>query len=77
MKYLELKGKHEQEINKFPMHFAFSNEQFAEVLRKLDVKEDEVKDKLLKIDGGGFIRKTDSDAFNDLFKRHRIELEIA
>ena len=41
MKYYELKEKQAEELNNFPIHFAFSNEQFQEVLRKLDVKEEE------------------------------------
>ena len=34
MKYLELKERQQKEVNDFPFGFAFSNEQFKEMMEK-------------------------------------------
>lgn len=71
--YVELKEKHSKEFNKFPIGFAFSESQFKETMKKLGLKENET-DKIIGIGiGGGFIRKTDVEAFNEMNKRHRQE----
>lgn len=74
-KYVELKNKIQKEVDEFPMGFAFSNEQFEKMKEELGVKEDS---ELLSIGAGGFIRKVDKDAFNELFdnKAKRIDEEI-
>jgi hypothetical protein len=64
MKYLELKEKHQKAINDFPMFFAFNNDQLREGIAKLGANKTE----LLNIGGGGFIRKTDSEAFDALWE---------
>ncbi|MEG0235882.1 MAG: hypothetical protein RSB77_03655 [Bacilli bacterium] len=74
--YSELKKQHQNEVNKFPFIFAFSNKQLAEGMAKLGLKEDETK-KLISIGNGGFIRKTDKEAFNEMFNRHEEELKNA
>ena len=63
-KYLNLKSKHEKEMNAFPMAFAFSNKQFEEAKKKLNVFSN---DELLSIPGGGMIRKTDNAAFTKMY----------
>lgn len=75
-KYIELKNKIQKEVDEFPMGFAFSNEQFEKMKEELGVKEDS---ELLSIGAGGFIRKTDKEAFNELFnnKAKRIDEAIA
>ena len=75
-KYMELKNKIQKEVDEFPMGFAFSNEQFEKMKEELGVKEDS---ELLSIGAGGFIRKTDKEAFNELFnnKAKRIDEAIA
>ena len=75
-KYAELKNKIQKEVDEFPMGFAFSNEQFEKMKEELGVKEDS---ELLSIGAGGFIRKTDREAFNELFnnKAKRIDEAIA
>ena len=55
------------------MGFAFSESQFKETMKKLGLEENET-DKIIGIGiGGGFIRKTDVEAFNEMNKRHRQE----
>ena len=75
-KYMELKNKIQKEVDEFPMGFAFSNEQFEKMKEELGVKEDS---ELLSIGAGGFIRKTDKDAFHELFnnKAKRFDEAIA
>ena len=72
--YLELKGKHERLLNDFPIGFAFNNKQFEEAKIKLGVKNN---DELLSLSNGGFIRKSDSKAFDILFDGYNKETEEA
>lgn len=66
-KYTTLKAKWSEEYNKFPMGFAFSEDQFKEQLKKLGVKS---KEEVVGIGvGGGFIRKTDLEDFKTMVKR--------
>lgn len=73
MKYIELKQQQSKELNDFPMVFAFSDNQFEDGLAKLSITEDEA----CSVPGGGFIRKTDSQALMDLFLRHGKESDEA
>jgi hypothetical protein len=70
--YLEMKARHQKEVEAFPMAFAFNNEQFKEGMEKLgfDVKDTQ---KVLSIGGGGFIRRSDSDAYSAMFERINAE----
>jgi hypothetical protein len=65
-KYLDLKKRHSDEMNAFPMAFAFNNKQFEEAKEKLGVTD---TSELLSIPGGGMIRKTDSDSFTEMWLR--------
>lgn len=68
MNYTDLKNKHRKEVNEFTgIFFAFSNDQFREGLAKLNLPEGE---KVVRIGGGGYIRKDRVQAFTDMFKRH-------
>lgn len=70
--YLQLKSKHQEEVNNFPMMFAFSQKQFEEGMVKLGLNPEDT-DKLYSIGAGGYIRKTDSQAFSELLQRHTKE----
>jgi len=74
--YKTLKEKHQEEVNNFPMAFAFSEEQVKEGLVKLGLSPED-RDKVCSIPGGGFIRKTDAQALNDMFVRHAKEKQEA
>lgn len=67
--YALLKESQQKEFNAFPMAFAFSNQQFDEGMRKLGLEPSE-KDKIVTIDSGAFIKKTDSEAFSEMAIRH-------
>ena len=74
--YLTLKNKHQKEIDEFPLGFAFNDEQFAKMMAKWDLTPDDT-DKIYSIGGGGYVRKSDSDALNKLLERHAQEREAA
>lgn len=74
--YLEMKQAHQKEVNNFPVFFAFSKDQFKEGIERLGLTENDT-DKIYSIGGGGYIRKADSKAFNDLFDKQDKELNKA
>lgn len=74
MKYIDLKQKHQQEVNEFPFGFAFNNKQFKEMMENFGLKETDT-DKIYSIGAGGYIRKTDSEAMEKMFERHRQEMQ--
>lgn len=75
-KYTELKSKHQKEVDAFPFGFAFNQKQFDEMMIKWGLTPDDT-DKIYKIGGGGYIRKTDADAMHEMFDRHEAEWSIA
>lgn len=64
--YAELKEKHQKEFSKFPIKFAFSNEQFENVMREWGYTKEDT-DKVVSVIGGGIVRKQDLQAFHDMF----------
>ena len=74
MNYLELKKKQEELFNSFPMMFAFSDSQFKEGMKKLGLKEEDT-DKVVSIGGGGYIRKSHINDFNNLINTLDKELK--
>jgi len=66
--YEILRNKQQEEFNKFPMGFAFSDEQFKEAMEKLGLTEKDT-DKVVSIGAGGFIRKSDVKLFNEMNNR--------
>lgn len=53
-KYDEIKEKHQKIVDDFPMKFAFSDEQFNQSMKELDLKPDDT-DKVVSI-GYGYIK---------------------
>jgi len=71
--YTYLKDRHQQEINAFPIFFAFNDKQFAEGMTKLGLQPDET-DKIYKLGNiGGFYRKSDGPQLHEMFNRHERE----
>ena len=68
MTYEELKNKHEQEMNAFPLGACFSQKQFEEMMQKWGLTIDDT-DKILSIGGGCYIRKSDRQTFHDMIDR--------
>ena len=71
--YSELKIRHSQEFNNFPICFAFSNEQLEKALLKLGAK----KEDCVSIGAGGIVKKTDRKSFDNLMTRHDTEYKDA
>jgi len=69
-KYQELKEKHQQEFDNLPMFFAFSNDQFTEGMKNLNLDSKTDIDKIFSTFGGGYIRKTDFHLLNEIGEAH-------
>lgn len=74
--YKQLKDKQFKELNAFPLGAAFSNKQFAEMMQKWGLTVDDT-DKIISIGAGCFIRKSDKEAFFNMFNRHEKEKQDA
>ena len=76
-KYVELHRRQQEEVNSFPMFFAFNDRQFAEGMKRLGLKPTDTK-KIYKLGNtGGFYRKSDAQAFRDMMDRHNREMADA
>ena len=75
-KYTELKAKHQKEVDAFPFGFAFNQKQFEEMMTNWGLTPDDT-DKIYSIGGGGYIRKSDSEAMHKMFERHELERKMA
>ena len=75
-KYTELKSKHQKEVDAFPFGFAFNQKQFDEMMTKWGLAPTDT-DKIYKIGGGDYVRKSDADAMNEMFARHESERKAA
>lgn len=71
-KYEEIKNKHQKRVNDFPLGFTFSNKQFKDMMEKWGLTEKDT-DKIVSIDGGGFLRKTDIEEYNKMWTEIRKE----
>lgn len=74
--YRQLKNRQQEEFNKFPLGFAFSNSQFKEMMEKWGLKETDT-DKIYSIGLGGYVRKSDHAAFHEMLSRHSKEFKQA
>lgn len=72
-KYTELKKRHQQEVDAFPMVWAYSKEQLTDGMKKLGVESEEELCFLGAGLGGGIIKKTDKQRFLDMLRSHRKE----
>ena len=75
-KYTELKAKHQAEVIAFPFGFAFNQSQFDEMMKKWGLKPTDIRE-ILSIGGGGYIRRSDADAFKEMMGRHEAEHKAA
>lgn len=75
-KYIELKKKQQEEINRLPLGFAFGMKQFKEMMEKWGLSMSDT-DKILSIGSGGYIQKKDYELLLQTFKRHAEERQKA
>lgn len=76
-RYAILRKKQQEEFNKLPLGFAFSNEQFAEMMKGWGLDPDKDTDKIYRIPGGGFVQKKDHTLLHETMDRHQKEIEEA
>ena len=72
----EMEKAHGDDIANFPFVWAFSNKQLEEGMKKkwdLDMNNKEHLKLIMSIPAGGFIRKSDKDAMEEMFDRHTAE----
>lgn len=69
--YLDLKKKQEQEVNDFPIAWAFSEEQLEEALKKLGAERSEV---CTVLGHGDVVKKTDAKKLIAMLTRHFDEI---
>ena len=74
--YAEMKKRHQEEVNAFPLMFAFNNTQFEEGMVKLGLDPNDT-DKIVSIGAGGYCRKEDATRLVKMFGSHRREIETA
>ena len=72
-----LRKKQQEEFNKLPLGFAFSNEQFAEMMKEWGLDPDKDTDKIYRLPGGGFIQKKDHSLLHETIDRHKKEMDEA
>lgn len=71
MNYSEFKEKREQMFSDFPIFFAFSDKQLEEGLVKLNTTIKEI----CSVGCGGYLKKTDIKAFENMMEQHEQELK--
>ena len=74
--YLELKGRHQKDIDGFPMFWAYSKEQFAAGMRKLGLEPEQTA-LVCHLVAGAICRKSDTSLFYDMMERHDAEMQAA
>lgn len=74
--YLAMKSQHQEEVNNFPMFFAFNNKQFEEGMKKFDLDKSETN-KIYSLGGGGYYLKTDAEKLHAMFRQHDEEMKKA
>ena len=74
--YQQLKNRQQKEFNAFPLGAAFSKEQFAEMMQKWGLTENDT-DKIISIGYGCFIRKSDRERFDEINARLNKEMQDA
>ena len=73
--YLEMRERHQRDVNNFPIAFAFNEKQLNEALEKLSVKS--IDECCTVHNCGDIIRKRDFKAYKDMAINHAKELNEA
>ena len=72
--YVELIEKHREELNAFPVAYAFNKKQLEEALVKLGAKKEEC---VTVFEHGDIMKKEDAPKFLEMLKRHTDEVKAA
>lgn len=73
--YKELMKRHQEEVNNFPLGYAFGMEQFREMMQNFGLSAEKDLDKIVSLGSGIYLRKSDMDAYIAMCKRHKEEKE--
>lgn len=73
--YPELKAKHQEEVDDFPMYWAFGDDQWKKLLDRFNLTEEEAKEKLIRGPAGSIMFKEDYEAFKNMINTHNEEIE--
>lgn len=76
-RYEELRNRQQEEFNALPLGFAFNDKQFHEMMVDWGLDPANDLDKILRLPYSGFIQKKDVDHFQEVYDRHKRELEAA
>jgi len=74
--YQTMKNRQQRELDALPIKFAFSDKQFKKALAEMGLTIDDTH-LLIRVPGGGFMRKTESHLLKETFTRHEQELQAA
>lgn len=75
--YAEMKARHQERVNALPLKFAFSMQQFREMMESWGLTENDT-DKIYKMgNSGGFYRREDSQLIFTTFEENQIEMNAA
>ena len=76
--YLKLKAWRQSQVDAFPIKFAFNKAQLCKAMAELGLDPAKDTDKIYSLPGGGgFIRKTDMEAFENLLNNINTQHEKA
>ena len=75
--YMELKNRHQKEVNAFPMFFAFDREAFNKGMESFGLNPDETNKISMFGSSGGYFLKSDSGRLDEMFDRHERERKEA
>ena len=75
--YQELRDRQQEEVNAFPLFFAFDKQQFTEGMSRLGLRPSDMNQVYAIAGISGFYRKSDAPRLHEMFARHRKELEEA
>jgi hypothetical protein len=74
--YQTMKNRQQRELDSLPIKWAFSDKQFKEALSEMGLTLDDTH-LLIRVPGGGFMRKTEKHLLKKTFTRHEQELQAA
>lgn len=75
--YKELMKKQQAEVNDFPLHFCFGQEQIDKKIKELNLDKEKLKEQIVPIGYGGFVLKKDFPQWKNLVSKHHQELQKA
>lgn len=74
--YRDMRRKQQEEVNNFPMKFAFGDEQFKKMLAEWKLSMNNLE-KIVSLGGGGYMLKTDVENYRNMRNRHSEEMKQA